>query len=285
LSITIHQTAFFGSDAGRGWSESHECLATDPIGDMLPYLQTFKTLLDTYRVPLLGEDRRLERLRLSYKLPNGSIASSSYEYTPYTYPGNKRTGSAPSVAAECRMGEISNTGFSNIYLRGFWDDVEIDEQLNYTTAAGKQWKSLLDQYVAALVRAAYGWETISDDDTPRGNVTGYTIDLTGFVTFTFTITNGVDPFPVGSIVEMKVSRLNNSSSPLNTTHKVQIVSPTTAVTLRQTAAGPFKSSGTFSQPVRSFAFYTGMQYSKLAKRSEGRPTGRSPARRKARARY
>lgn len=282
---TIRVTTFFGSDAGRGWSESHSILGDDPVGNLLPYVQQWKGILDNFRIPLLAADRYCRGFRVAYPTANGTIASSPFRYTPNQYPNNKQVGCAPSSAAQVRFGEITNTQFSNSYLRGFWAAVQQNEQLNFTTAAGSAWKAILDQYTAALVQGGYGWDGIRDSLSPRGLITGYTIDPdTSLCTFNIVITNGVNPPATGQIITFRAARLNKSNSVLNRTLVCTFLSPTEVKTVNPIAADDFTSQGTFVMPFTDFTSYTGVQYTVLAKKSEGRPTGQSPARRRARAR-
>jgi len=278
-------TAYFGSDAGRGWSESHHLEVATPVGDLLPYLQSFKTLNDNFRRPLLGKDRYLAGLKVSYPTDDGNIASAAYRYQPVAYPGNTRDGCAPSVSALARLGDATNTKFSGCNLRGFWDDVEKNEELNFTTAAGKAWRSLLSSYIAGLVQGGYGWLAADSAFTRRGVVTGYATDADGFVTFTVQVDQG-PALPIAGTppFSIRVAGLNNSKSVLNNTHIVAPVDATHVKTVLRTAALPFQEAGTFVQIVTGLVPYTGLQYVILARRAMGRPTSSSPARLSARPR-
>ena len=158
---------FFGSDAGRGWAEGHHVQVTTPL-NLSPVFVAFKEMVDTFRKPLLAADRYLKGLKISVPTPTGDIASVPFKYAPVGYPSNKRTGCAPSAAAKVHMADSTNTRFSPIYLRGFWDDVEQNEELDFTTAAGAAWKALLDQYVTALRTGGYGWMGLDSTLTVRG---------------------------------------------------------------------------------------------------------------------
>jgi hypothetical protein len=285
MAVPIRCTAFFGSDEGRGWSETHVINAPDTPGELLTYLQNFKLLMDAQRRPLLGSDCRLEGLRVSYPTASGVIASSAYKYQPFAYPASSNIGASPSVAAQARMGDVTNTMFSNVFLRGFWDAVEQNEQLDFTTAKGAQWKALFDSFAAALVSGAYGWEGINEALTQRGNITGYTVNVDNTITFTVVVTSGppISSAP-GTRLPFRAARLSASKSILNQTHTVEVVDATHLKTVKQTAAAPFETPGTFVIEHKAFVGYTGVQYVQLAKRSMGRPTGRSPARLKAKAR-
>lgn len=285
MSVPLTCIAFFGSEAGKGWAEKHALSVDDVPGDLLPFLQSFKTLMDNKRRPLLGSDCYLKGLRVSYPTPSGDIASSGYRYTPYAFPATKRTGAAPALSAKVRFGEASNTQFSDTHLRGFWDDVEHDEQLDFTTAVGLAWKSLLDEYTTGLVAGQYGWEGLNPALTQRGTITGYVVGIDGLVTFTVVVTSG--PALVsepGTRLQFRAARLNDSKSVLNDTHVVEVIDATHVRTMKRTAALSFLSAGTFVMERRQFLRYTGVQYTILGKRSMGRPTLQSATRKRARAR-
>jgi len=277
-------TAFFGSDDGWGWSETHHKLADTIVGPLAPYLANFDGLMRDKRRPLLGRDRYIQGVRVSYRTATGAIASGSLRYTPLLYPGNQREGSAPHVAAKMRMGETTTTQYSDVYLRGFWDSIEEDEQLNFTSAAGQAWKALLDQYVTSLVGNNYGWLGTQESTTRRGRILSYGSTVEGMINFIVSIDSGpILPAP-GTLLPFRAARLNNSESALNRTHVVEVVDNVTVRTVQKTAALPFLSQGTFVITSSAFLAYTGNAYTVLARRAAGKPFFHSPGRLKARAR-
>jgi len=285
MPANLKCTAFFRSDAGKGWSESHYREIPTPAGSLLPYVTAFAQLQEQFRVPLLSADCCLQAVRVSYETLTGAIASSPIKYAPVKRPANKQAGSSPSIAAMCRMGTASNEQWSSIYLRGFWDSVEEDEELNFDSASGKTWRGLLTAYIAGLTGTPYGWLAQNAALSRRGEVTGYTVGVDGFVTFEVQVVEG-DPLPIAGTppFQIRVSGLNNSKSVLNTTHIVKPVDATHVKTVLRTAALPFTEAGKFVWSVTGLATYSGMQYCILARRAMGRPTNSSPARLPARAR-
>lgn len=285
MPVTATCTAYFGSDAGRGWSESHQLSISTPVGNLLPVLQNFRTLIDQFRKPLLARDRYLKGLKVSYPTETGDLASAPFRYQPRLYPGNQREGCAPSIAAMARLGTATAQQWSNCYLRGFWDVVEQDEELNFNTAGGGAWKALYDQYSAALVSGQYGFSALNDQTTARGACTGYTTDLNGFVTFTLVPDNPALIPAAGVKKEFRFARLNNSASPLNKSFVCEVIDGTHVKTVKRTAAGPFVDQGTFVMEQTIFQRYTGTVYVILARKPEGNPTLASRVRRKAQARF
>jgi hypothetical protein len=285
MAQAIACTAYFGSNAGRGWSETYHLALPSPTPSLIPILGAFLGLMNDFRRPLLGKDRYLKGLKVSCPTPTGAIQSVPFRYSPFLYPGNQRAGCAPYLAAMCRMGEVSGTEFAPIFLRGFWDDIEQNEQIDFTTAAGAAWKALLDQFIPQLISGRYGWLGQDEIGTSRGKVTNYTLNVDGTITFVIENTAGGPTPPVGSVQEFRVARLNGSDSPLNKSMPVTVVDATHVKTLKRIAAGAFVTAGTYVIPQQTFVQYTGVLYTILAKKGEGRPTNQSPARRKARAQF
>lgn len=278
-------TAYLGSDAGRGWSETIHLNVASPTPNLVPILSSYLGLMLNFRRPMLGADRYIKGLKVSAPTPTGAIASVPYRFSPYSYPTTKRDGCAPSSAVRCQMGEATGTLFAPHYLGGFWDDVERNEQLDFTTAAGVAWKSLLDAYITNMLAGGYGWMAQDANNTRRGLVTGYISNPDGTITFTLDVESGP---PLGDApvpTNMRIARLNGSDSPLNTTMLVSVTGANTVKTLKRQAAGPFVTSGTFVMAEQAFTAYTGILYAALARKAEGRPTILSPARRKAAARF
>ena len=274
----IKCTAFFGSNDGWGWSETHHILSADPVGNLNPYLLAFQAVMEFSRMPLLAKDRYLAGLRVSYRTATGVIAAAPVKFNPFKRPGNTREGCAPHLAAKDRFADTTQTQFSDVYLRGFWDVVEQDEELNFTTAGGAAWKQLLDAYNAELVAKKYGWLGIDPTTTRRGAITSYTIEADKTISFTITITSGPALPAAGTKLPFRAARLNDSRSTLNRTMVVTVVDATHVRTVVPYAAFPFSSPGTYVISQTTFLQYSGSQYTILARRASGRPFFHSPGR-------
>lgn len=285
----VSLTGFFQTDNGYGWSETHHSPGSAEPINLAPLLTQFRQIMIDQRRPLLGRDGFYIGCRASYRTATKRVASAPILEAPGK-PGTQAVGSVKTwttsqeAAAKLRMGNAGQTAFSDIYLRGFWDDVESAGELDFTSAIGANWKSLADSYVAALVQAGYGWLGIDPALTTRGAVTDYTIDVDQHVTFTVSVTDGPALPAIGTRIQIRVARLNNSKSILNTTQVVTVISPTTVRTVQPTAAGSFTGPGTYTYAVKSFLAYNAVQYWKLARRACGRPFGLSRGRQRVRAR-
>lgn len=283
MATNLQCTAFFGSTAGHGWSEGHFRSVSTPPGNLLPYLLAFKNLMDVKRKPLLGADCYLKGLRVAYTTATGQIASSPYRYVPFAYGTAGKDGAAPNVSCKVRMGEAANQQFSDIHLRGFWDSVEKNEELDFLTGDGPSFKLLLDSYTAQLVSDQYGWLGTFEANTRRGDVSNYVSVAGQFLRFTVAITSGPAFGAAGTILPVKFSRLNESNSSLNTTLICKVIDATTLETVPRVAALPFLSAGTFIATAKAFLPYSGVQYTILGRKSAGVPFGLGRGRSKARA--
>ncbi len=282
MTVALKCTAFFQSNEGKGWAESHWRIIDTPVAALLPFMSQFQALMENFRVPLLAADCFLKGVRVSYATSDGSIASSPFRYAPVKRPANQQRGASPSIAVMARMGTASNSQFSPTYLRGFWDSIETDEEVDFVNGDGPVWKGLLDRYVSALVAQPYGFLGQSDTLSRRGRVTGYTTDVNGRITFVvFPVSGPAFPAFGSPPFQIRISRLNQSKSILNRTQIVTVVDATHLETVVPTAALEFTSAGTYVQDVQTFLAYTGLQYAILARKPMGRPTSLSLARRRA----
>ncbi len=286
----VRLTVFFQSDDGWGWSETHHKDGGAQINNLGQFLNDFSAIVQNNRRPLLGRDQYIYAARASYPTVTGEIASAVLRYNPPLRgtTQNQNTdvfGCAPGLAAKLRMGNLGGTKFSDVYLRGFWDAVEQDEELKFNTALGAAWKALADQFTAALIAGQYGWLGIDEPNTRRGKITNYVWDdATEKVVFTVTVDSGPALPAVGTKLPIRVARLNNSKSPLNTTHVVTVTAANTLTTVIPTAAGTFTAAGTWVGASKAFIAYNAAQYYSLARRKSGRPFTISPGRLRDRAR-
>ena len=181
------------------------------------------------------------------------------------------------------MGEAANQQFSDIHLRGFWDSVEKNEELDFLNGDGPAFKLLLDAYTAALAAGGYGWLGTLEANTTRGTVDNYVAAAGQFITFTVTPTSGPAFSVPDAVFPIKFSRINDSNSSLNTSLICKVIDASTVQTVSRVAALPFLSAGTFIATGKAFLPYTGVQYTILGRKSAGVPFGLGRGRSKARA--
>lgn len=283
----VKLTGFFKDDDGRGWSETHcRQAGTEPV-NLESYLAQFDNLMKQFRVPLLARDCAYLGCRASYRSASGRVRSQPLLLNPpvdgpKTVQQESVWSAAPNSSVKVRMTDSTRTANSDIYIRGYWDQVEVAGYVNFDLPIGAEWKRRADSYLAALITAGYGWEGIDGVNTRRGIVESYSADTQNIVTFTVTTTQG--PALVGSPdrVAVRFARINNSRSVLNRILICNIVNETTIRTVQPIATGPFTAKGTFVYAVRTFIPYAAVSYFRLAQRKMGRPfglpVGRLPAR-------
>jgi hypothetical protein len=284
----VKLTGFFLTDDGYGWSETHVVNGGSGDPALSTILATFDTVMKDKRRPLLGRDAKYIGCRASYRTETRKIASAVNILNPplsgTQAVGNQRTETTEqSVAAKLRMGNTAQTAFSDIYLRGLWDQVEEGGQLIFNGAVPAAWKSLADGFVASLIANGYGWEGIDPALTSRGNVTNYVMGEDGRITFTVAVTNAIALPAVGTRVNPRFARINNSKSVLNRSLVCTVESATSLKTVDVVAAAEFTGPGTFVNAVKSFIPYAQAAYWKLAHRKSGRPFGLSRGRARVKA--
>lgn len=285
----VRLTAFFKDDDGRGWTETHgRAAGTEPV-NLQQYINDFDYLMRTFRVPMLARDCSYLGCRAAYRSASNRIRSQPLLLNPplegpKTWQQQELWSAAPSAAVKLRLTDSTRTANKDVYLRGFWDDVEVAGYVNFDRPIGAEWKKRADAYTALLISNGYGWEGIDPVNTRRGTVESYTVDANLFVEFTVNVITGPALIPGPARVPVRFARLNNSDSVLNRTLVCTVESPTRLRTVEPIAAGPFRGKGTFVLPVLTFIPYAAVSYYRLARRKTGRPfdlqVGRLPERRR-----
>lgn len=276
---SVRLTAFFKDDDGAGWSETHDKDGGASITSLTTFLQSFDSLMQSFRRPLLGGDAFYIGCRASYRTSTGAVAGDNLLRDPplrgpQTFGGTAVNMPKASDAVKARLRNDASTARTDIYLRGIWRQVIVAGVLNFDTAEGAEWKRRADIYAAALVQNAYGWVGTNPATTSRGRVTGYTANPTGTVTLNLTPTNGVALPAAGSRVTVEFARLNSSKSILNGTFVCIVDTGAAAVTTTEKiAVSDFESEGTFIAKQTGLIPYAALSYYKLSSRKTGRPFG------------
>lgn len=280
----VRLTAFFKDDDGHGWSETHDKDGGSTIVSLTPYLTDFDGLMQASRRPLLAGDAYYIGCRASYPVGPRLNAGDNIERDPplrgpQTYGGVELGMTAPEAAIKMRLRNGGSTAKSDVYLRGMWSQTISFGVLDFGSVLGSQWKTRADQYAASLIAGTYGWQGTNPALTSRGNVTGYTHNANGTVTFNVTPDNAVPLPAAGSRVPVKFARINNSKSILNRSFAC-IVEPggSAVTTTEQVNPTAWIVGGTYIATVTGFIPYAAMSYFKLAHRKTGRPFGVAPGR-------
>lgn len=279
---TVKHMIIFADGSGHGWTEVHY-----KAGGSTPNLTAHLTLLkDTVcpaRAALLGKDCAVVGCRVSYPRIN-AIASMNDE--PYN-PGMPGVDSADeTLALAIKFKNEDNTKKKILHLRGFPNAVQADGDYHPEGGAAFDWLGRLANYKTVLITTGlYGW--LSKDNSAgassKGDVTTYLNNANGTITFTV----AVEPFPEstwGKIRSVRFSRLNNGKSTLNRTLLVRVnADGTQATTVQRVAAFSFQSEGRYNYRSVDFVNYATMGTPKVGRRPQGRPIGKAPGRRPARA--
>lgn len=280
----VRLTAFFKDDDGHGWSETHDKDGGSTIVSLTPYLTDFDALMQASRRPLLAGDAYYIGCRASYPVGPRQNAGDNLLRDPplrgpQTYGGAEVSMTAPEAAIKMRFRNGGSTAKSDVYLRGMWEQTIRFGVLDFGSPIGSQWKSRADQYAAALIAGAYGWQGINPALTSRGNVTGFARNLDGTVTVNVTPTNAVALPAAGSRLPVKFARINSSKSIMNRSFAC-VVEPGGAAVTTTELVNPdaWKVGGTFIATVTGLIPYAAISYYKLAKRKTGRPFGVEPGR-------
>lgn len=280
----VRLTAFFKDDDGHGWSETHDKDGGTTITSLTAFIQNFNNLMQSFRRPLLGGDAFYIGCRGSYKTDSGAIAGDNIELDPpmrgpQTALGQTVNMDAAEVAVKMRWRNDASTAHSDVYIRGMWRQVIDAGVLDFTDPLGAEWKQRADNYAAALVAGAYGWQGTNPALTSRGKVTGYIQNANGTVTFNVTPQNGVMLPAAGTRVSVKFARINRSKSILNRVFVCTVETGGAAVTTSELVSpSDFETEGTYIATVKGFIPYSALTYYKLARRKTGRPYGVAPGR-------
>lgn len=270
----------FEEDSGYGWTEIHFKQASGENPNLGVQLDNFNASVVAARRLILGNGDNVVGSRVSYPRA-GAIASLAARFF---LPGEgTQPGSAPSVSLAMQMQNADGTRHKIIHLRGFWDAVEHDG--GYDPAGvppAPDWQPRLTAYKDTLVAGAYGWLTKDAATSSQGNVTGYVVGADTRITFTvLPLTN---PLPaVGTILQVRFSKLNNSRSALNRSLLVEVTGANTMKTVNQVAAAPFAAPGRYNMRLTAFVAYSAVGSISLGERRMGKPLNRYPGRSKARA--
>lgn len=283
----VRLTAFFKDDDGNGWSETHDKDGGSSITSLTTFLSNFNALMQGQRRAMLAGDAKYIGCRASYRTDDGTIAGDNIELDPplvgpQTFNGNALNMGPPESAVKMRFRNDASTARSDVYVRGQWKEVCIAGVLNLTEPLGAEWKRRADIYAAALIQNGYGWVGTNPALTSRGQVTGYTQNVTGTVTITLHQTNG-KPLPAaGTKLAIKFARINGSKSILNRS-LVCVVDPggLSVTTIELIAVSDFQTNGTYVATIKGFIPYAAMSYYRLSRRKTGRPFGLAPGRLRA----
>jgi hypothetical protein len=271
----------FGSNQGYGFTEVHYKQSDSDNPNLLTQLNNFRTNIALKRAQLLGEDVAMVGYRVSYPRQGSTASYGLREFVPGV---EGKKGAAAQISLAVNFNDSTYTKSKIVHLRGFWDVIEYDESYHPESSEAAGWEDNLIAWKQALIDGGYGWPSKAPATSSKGDVTNYTSDASGHVTFT--LANPSVPLPaVGTVIQVRFSRINDSESILNRQLMVRVAGPLTLVTIKQIGAGPFESAGRYNYRATGFVGYANTGSISLGDRSMGRPLNRTPGRSKAQRLY
>lgn len=283
MPFNVKFQAFFGTDLGYGWTETHWRVSqASQAPDLELQLQNFEANILPPRQYMLAGSGRIIGTRASTKV-TGGIASKAHKMFLLGAPGQNMASQNDSAAIV--MYDTTNTRKKVIHMRGLWSLVVQNEAFHPEADPTGIYKTCLGQYQGNLVAQTYGWMGRNPITTTFGTVNGYTINMDGTVTFAVAISQGSQPVPTTTDpYSVRFSKLNNSKSTLNKT--IVCVSPNgTISTVAPIATGPFVAKGRFYINPPAFIAYGGAGPSSLGERRMGKYLGLYPGKSARKARY
>lgn len=279
MGTPVHLTSFFRDDDGHGFSESHVVDGGSIDPDLTSIIATYSDFNKIYRAPLLAGDGYYLGCRASYRHSNGKI-SASPNFPNLAVRGTQTIGSVLIEMNECsdaikiRFQNSNSQANADIYLRGVWDDIIQAGQLNFGGAVGGAFQTALTAYENKLKSNQYGWLGIDPLLTTRGDVTGYTQNALGTVTFVVARTLGPVLPAAGTRITVRLSKLNGGKSILNRTFVCVVDAGGLSVTtLKKVQASVFQTAGSFTALVKSLILYDHVARRSPSSRKTGRPFG------------
>lgn len=271
----------FRDNSGTGWEEIHYWLSSSSTPALNDRLTNMVNVIAPARALLLGMDTVLIGARASYPRP-GAIASLSQKFFLTGNPD--KYGVSPAISLAVKFTDTTATRHKVTHLRGFWDAVEINGEYHPEAPGAEGFADRLNDWKSALIAAGYGWMSKDPASSAQGSVTNYVVGEDGRVTLTLGGT-GMPLATVDSNQTISFSRINKSTSPLNTQLLCKVTARNTVTTVNQFAAGPFSSPGKFNYRSVTFANYSQVYDVSAGRRAQGRPFGQLPGRGKAIRRY
>lgn len=270
-------TAFRGGE-GYGWSEVHYKLTSSDNPALGTQLDNFELLVAAARQEMLGEDCAIVGLRVSYPRAGAVASLGRRQFLPG--PAG-HTGSAAALSLAINFIDTTFTKSKVVHLRGFWDSLEENESYHPELPANVGWEPRLVAWKNALITGGYGWPSKDPALSAKGTVTNYTVTADGIVTFTLGGA-GMPAATVGTLQQIRFSKLNRSNSVLNRSILCAVTNANTVVSVAPHAAVAFESQGRFNFRGVSFVGYNQTGSISVGERRMGRPLNRYPGRAKAR---
>lgn len=264
-----------------GWTESHY-LSQGEV-DLATALAKLHVLAGK-RAKLLGAQGVIPAIHVSVVGGKRQYEVDSFPNDPYT--GNESFDCAsPQIAILCSKANSAAGRNANMYLRGFFDDIEVQGGKLITTetnaGAVSAFQSAWTAYQSYLINDSPGFGFLSKANTStEGRILG--VDSTATLQVGFVVQAGTFlDAEKNTKVQVRLSGLNGCAN-LNGPMVVYVGDPvTTATSLKQIAIQPWGGAGKVIVRRVGFLRYTSIGRERTVRKATGRPKGVSPAKSKA----
>jgi hypothetical protein len=269
----VYKTTLVFELGSRGWTESYHYTTA-----ALDYRSASKEIegLAEARAAMLGRQAFIKGYRVSRQdeKNEGFITYKRYE-------GDKDKDCAqPDVALLVTAYDILKAKKKNIYLRGIWDDWEVEG--GKFVFEDKAWKKLFAAWSVSLVSplTGFGWWGIVGRS--RANVTDMIADEEDRLTFSF----ASDVFPPGTFGTKQKIRLTgiNGRSGLNGEHIVEVIGARSCITAVPTRSVTYRFGGRVQFANYGFIKMNALSAQKVTSRDSGSPLLESRGRQRAQPR-
>lgn len=260
----------------KGWTESWYKYFGDGLSLNLAFGSALA--LSDWRFPLLGAQGRIKAIRLSDEAVKNDALLRYVDIKP---PGHWPNCDEPDASVLVRCADAAYKRYKHVYLRGLWDDVDI-EGGRLVAAGPGDYDLKLGAYCQHLKEAQWGWMGINKAAKVKANITGYTSDDEGRVVFTLD-SQVFDALQVKTRQVVRISGLNNPyGSPLNGDVVVYVTAQAACYTVDPRGVLPFRSNGVMTRNPKEFIQVQNADVQKICTRRVGPPLLESVGRQKAR---
>lgn len=266
---------FFFAARERGWTESYFRITTDTD---LNAVVTQAELVAELRAQMLGKEARIFAIRAS----NEDVKNDSY----LRYKDFKNTDANPrdcadlDIAILARLANFGFTRFKNVFLRGFWDSLEVNAG-QFIGPGKAAFTDAFNNWIDRLKRDLYAWKS-QPATGANADIQTYTTPADGLAEIT-TKTDLVPPAVVGAKNLARISGVNGKSA-LNGQQLVEVTAVNKVKLVKPLALLPYVFGGRIKLSNKTIIPIETAQAQKIVPRKSGAPLLATRGRRPARAR-
>lgn len=266
MAIVKANYVFSGPD--HGWRESWFFLSPFSAGLNAAY-NAFVATVPTRRL-LLGAQASIKAVECSFETDDANQPVLNDSILNYIY----QNGFQSEDCADLDLAVVTNcsnavrTRSRNIFLRGFWDSIEVQGG-KYVPPPGSTWSAKYGSWVDAMKALAVGW--VRGTKSAAFPINGYTQLADGQVAITFAAPGPFVGVPVGTKRQVRFNTAGQKST-LSGLQIVSVQSATLAWTIDKIAVFPFTGVGwnAFTY-TKAFELSPNIDPRRIGRRAVGRP--------------